>query len=310
MPSVCSRGLYAVKTPLPKAKAELHALNQALVPEMRAGDFVQALMDLGATICTPKRPACAICPWIDHCRAREQGIQESLPVKAQKAARPLRRGAAFVARDVKGAVLLVKRPQDGLLGAMLQPPLGPWGAEFPSARQAMREAPFAASWKKRGGVVRHGFTHFELEMEVYFASVEKRPVKGKMGAGSRRCRAADGDEEDYRSRARNSDQTSAQTLTQHIDRRQRAVGQFEVPEGPAVARIEPLHMGTDAMDRAARIGTDEAAVGAHLGPVTLLRALQHRARRQQSALDHPAKGNARFGALGAGDFDRVIGAQV
>jgi A/G-specific adenine glycosylase len=166
--------LYAVKTPLPKAKAELYILGLALVPK-RAGDFVQALMDLGSAICTPKRPACNNCPWADECLARAQGIQESLPVKAPKKDRPLKRGAAFVARDASGAVLLVKRPNKGLLASMLEPPLGPWREDFPSKSQALKEAPFSETWAKRIGVVRHGFTHFELEIEVYFAQLTKRP---------------------------------------------------------------------------------------------------------------------------------------
>ena len=166
--------LYAVTTPLPKAKAELHALGFALVPK-RAGDFVQALMDLGSAICTPKRPACSNCPWTDGCVARAQGIQESLPRKAPKRERPLKRGAAFVACDASGAVLLVKRPDKGLLASMLEPPLGPWRENFPSKPQALKEAPFPAAWTRRFGLVRHGFTHFELEIEVYFAQLAKRP---------------------------------------------------------------------------------------------------------------------------------------
>jgi A/G-specific adenine glycosylase len=171
--------LYAVETPMPKAKIQLHALCSALVPD-RAGDFAQALMDLGSAICTPKRPACANCPWTDDCLARKHSIQEQLPVKAPKMVRPLKRGAAFVARDKTGAVLLVKRPDKGLLASMLQPPLGPWGEKFPSGRAALAQAPFEANWKKRIGLVRHGFTHFELEMEVYVADVAKRPqTQGK-----------------------------------------------------------------------------------------------------------------------------------
>ena len=170
--------LYAVKTPLPKAKAELYAHAQALVPA-RAGDFAQALMDMGSAICTPKLPACKNCPLAGDCLARAQGIQETLPVKAAKPARPLKRGAAFVAADRHGAVLLVKRPPTGLLASMLEPPLGPWSENFPSRKSAMSQAPFAADWKKRPGLVRHGFTHFELEMEVYAARLPKRPkVKG------------------------------------------------------------------------------------------------------------------------------------
>jgi A/G-specific adenine glycosylase len=165
---------YAVETPMPKAKTELHALCSALVPQ-RAGDFAQALMDLGSAICTPKRPACGNCPWADDCQARKRGIQESLPVKAPKIARPLKRGAAFVVRDKSGAVLLVKRPDKGLLASMLEPPLGPWAESFPSPAKALKQAPFTAKWTKRPGIVRHGFTHFELETEVYTADVAKRP---------------------------------------------------------------------------------------------------------------------------------------
>ena len=123
--------LYAVKTPMPKAKAELHALGMALVPE-RAGDFVQALMDLGSAICTPKRPACPNCPWTDDCVAACARHPGDTAGKGAKPARPLKRGAAFVVRDGTGAVLLVKRPDKGLLASMLEPPLGPWTEEFPS----------------------------------------------------------------------------------------------------------------------------------------------------------------------------------
>lgn len=166
---------YAVQEPLPASKPKLRAATQALVPEKRAGDFAQALMDLGATICTPKRPACNNCPWNAGCEAKKLGIQETLPIKSEKAARPLKRGAAFVARDSKGAVLLVKRPEKGLLGGMLQPPLGPWTDSFPSKKEALLQAPFRADWKKLSGIVRHGFTHFELEIEVYSAQIEKKP---------------------------------------------------------------------------------------------------------------------------------------
>jgi len=170
--------LFAVEDSMPKAKARLHALAQDLVPARRAGDFAQALMDLGATICTPKSPRCAACPWTRTCLARKRGIAERLPVKAARRERPLKRGAAFVARDRTGAVLLVKRPENGLLGGMLEPPMGPWTAGFPSRKEALLQAPFRADWKKCTGVVRHGFTHFELEIEVYVAELNKRPSIG------------------------------------------------------------------------------------------------------------------------------------
>jgi len=171
---------FAVEEPLRLAKPKLRTLGQSLVPEKRAGDFAQALMDLGALICTPRRPTCTNCPWAEDCVGRARGIAERLPLKAERAVRPLRRGAAFVARDAKGAVLLVKRPENGLLGGMLQPPLGPWAENFPSGKAALAQAPFDAEWRKRAGIVRHGFTHFELETEVYTAMLTKRPkVEGQ-----------------------------------------------------------------------------------------------------------------------------------
>jgi A/G-specific adenine glycosylase len=166
--------LFAVETPLPKSRPGLRKLALTLVPEKRAGDFAQALMDLGALICTPKRPSCTKCPWQTGCRARALGNPESFPRKGAERARPLKRGAAFVARDATGAVLLVKRPERGLLGGMLQPPLGPWADSFPGAKEALVQAPFQADWKRRAGSVKHGFTHFELEIEVWRAELKRR----------------------------------------------------------------------------------------------------------------------------------------
>ncbi len=169
--------LYAIEEPLPNAKPTLRKLGQALAPEKRAGDLVQALMDLGATICTPKRPACANCPWAESCEGRKRGIAESLPRKGAERERPLKRGAAFIVRDAKDRVLVVKRPEKGLLGGMLEPPLGPWTETFPSRVEAMLQAPFRGEWTKRAGVVKHGFTHFELEIEVYVTSERGLPAR-------------------------------------------------------------------------------------------------------------------------------------
>ena len=165
---------FAIREPMPKAKRAIRAAGPSLVPRARAGDFAQSLMDLGAAICTPKRPACGSCPWQEGCQARALGLQDILPVRAAERVRPLRRGAAFVARDNSGAVFLVRRPTDGLLGGMMQPPLGPWGDDFPCTDEALAQAPFAAPWQKRTGIVRHGFTHFELEIEAYVARVPRR----------------------------------------------------------------------------------------------------------------------------------------
>ncbi|HEY3638323.1 MAG TPA: A/G-specific adenine glycosylase [Rhizomicrobium sp.] len=167
---------FAIEELLPQAKPELRRRTQSLVPPTRAGDFAQALMDLGALICTPQRPDCANCPWADDCRGRAHGIAQTLPRKAAKPDRPLKRGAAFVARNGSGAVLVEKRPEKGLLGGMLQPPLGPWTANFPARSDALKQTPFKADWQRRAGIVRHTFTHFELEIEVWRAELV-RPGK-------------------------------------------------------------------------------------------------------------------------------------
>jgi A/G-specific adenine glycosylase len=166
---------FAVEDKLPQAKGKLALMADPLVPKDRSGDFAQALMDLGSAICLPRRPLCGECPLAAHCEARRLGMAESLPVRAAKRARPLKRGAAYVALDGNGAVYLVRRPENGLLGAMLQPPLGAWRGAFPDRKTAMAEAPFSGHWRKKPGIVRHGFTHFELEMEVYVANFRARP---------------------------------------------------------------------------------------------------------------------------------------
>jgi A/G-specific adenine glycosylase len=159
--------LFAVKTPLPKAKPELKAIAAAFAPDKRAGDFAQAMMDLGATLCTPKLPACGRCPWTEDCDARALGIAASLPAREAKRERPLKRGAAFVLISKGDEILLRRRPPKGLLGGMHEPPMSPWEKDFPS--KPFDHAPRKAKFHKLPGVVRHGFTHFELELEVYRA---------------------------------------------------------------------------------------------------------------------------------------------
>ncbi len=163
--------LYAVETPLPAARSSIRTLTQDLVPEKRPGDFAQALMDLGATICTPRRPACALCPWMSPCRARAEGLQETFPRKLRKEKGGLRRGAAFVAlRAGDEAVLLRTRPASGLLGAMAEPPTSDWASDYDPAK-GLLDAPLEARWKRLPGLVRHVFTHFPLELTVFFARV-------------------------------------------------------------------------------------------------------------------------------------------
>ncbi len=162
---------YAVEAPLPGSRPEIRRLTQALVPEDRPGDFAQALMDLGATICTPKRPACALCPWMSPCRARALGTQETFPRKIKVAKGALRRGAAFVAiRSGDEAVLLRTRAPEGLLGNMAEPPGSAWEPDYDVAG-ALLDAPLDARWKRLPGLVRHGFTHFPLELTVFAARV-------------------------------------------------------------------------------------------------------------------------------------------
>jgi A/G-specific adenine glycosylase len=167
--------LHAVEDELPKAKAKLAALGQALVPADRPGDFAQALMDLGSSVCISKRPRCEACPLASVCEGRRLGIAATLPRKAAKRARPLKRGAAFVALDRSGAIYLVRRPPTGLLAGMLQPPLSPWNVGFPSHAEAVSGAPFNGAWERKPGLVRHGFTHFELELEIYVCRFRSRP---------------------------------------------------------------------------------------------------------------------------------------
>lgn len=161
--------LFAVETPLPAAKPELKRLAETLTPDERAGDFAQGLMDLGATICTPKSPACAICPLREGCAARLAGIEALLPRRADKAERPRRSGAAFVLTSANGHVLLRRRPPRGLLGGMLEFPSTPWTKE--GERAPLSHAPAKAGWTKLPTRVEHVFTHFALTLEVYAARV-------------------------------------------------------------------------------------------------------------------------------------------
>ncbi|MGD9920716.1 MAG: A/G-specific adenine glycosylase [Pseudorhodoplanes sp.] len=158
--------LHAVEEPLPRSKPKIRALAAALTPDRRAGDFAQAMMDLGATICTPKRPACALCPWHAPCIARKRADIESFPRKAPKAEGKLRRGAAFVVTRADGALLVRTRPDKGLLAKMTEVPTTEWTHHFDEA-DVLTTAPLAAQWHRVAGLVTHTFTHFPLELAVY-----------------------------------------------------------------------------------------------------------------------------------------------
>jgi A/G-specific adenine glycosylase len=163
--------LFAVKTPLPAAKEEIRRLAATLTPSERAGDFAQALMDLGASLCTPKRPSCLMCPLQADCAAHAEGIESTLPAKAVKAERPVRVGLAFLALREDGCVLLRRRPEAGLLGGMLEVPSTDWADTLPPLNEALRTAPVRGDWWAVPGSVVHTFTHFRLESLVYRAIV-------------------------------------------------------------------------------------------------------------------------------------------
>src|ERR1700691_13971 len=137
------------------AKPQLRGLAAGRVPPQRAGDFAQAMMDLGATICTPRRPRCVLCPWREDCAARAGGFAEELPAREEKAERPLRHGVVFWLARGDGAVLLRRRPERGLLGGMIEVPATPWrGAQWEEA-EALSAAPAAADWTRLPGTVQH-----------------------------------------------------------------------------------------------------------------------------------------------------------
>ena len=158
--------LFAIETPLPDAKPEINVRAAELVPNERPGDYAQAMMDLGATVCTPRSPRCVICPFVETCRARALNIAESLPRRMPKADKPTRRGLAFVLARGDGAILLRKRPATGLLGGMDEVPSSAWREGKLTIAEALKEAPVPAKWQVMEGGVRHTFTHFHLELTV------------------------------------------------------------------------------------------------------------------------------------------------
>ncbi len=167
--------LFAIQTPMPKAKREIAAYARALTPASDCADLGQAVMELGATICRPRQPLCGQCPWRGPCRARRAGIAEDLPVKAAKAARAQRHGIVFVLQRGDGALLFRKRPDDGLLAGLHELPGTPWTEAVPDWPAAAAQAPLAADWRLLEGEVRHVFTHFALSLRIAHARSRGHP---------------------------------------------------------------------------------------------------------------------------------------
>jgi len=157
--------LHGVEKPLPGAAPELEILAAQLPCPERPGHVAQALMDLGATVCRPRRPACLVCPWRPACRAHRAGTAERLPRQGPERERPLRRGLAFLLRRPDGAILFRRRPP-GLLGGMHELPSSPWREETLNLERALAHAPCATGWRLHPETVRHGFTHFVLELAL------------------------------------------------------------------------------------------------------------------------------------------------
>ena len=163
--------LHAVPDPLPGAKPRLHALAAAKTPKIRAGDYAQAVMDLGATVCTPRSPSCGVCPWSAYCVALLQGRVHDYPRKTAKKVKPVRMGTVYVAKREDGAVLLERRPNRGLLGGMLGWPGSVW-----SEQTASHEPPISLDWAELTEIVRHTFTHFHLRLTVKSARAKASDI--------------------------------------------------------------------------------------------------------------------------------------
>ena len=169
---------YCIEEALPASKPEIRKHVEPLVAQKRPGDFAQALMDLGATTCTPKSPACDRCPWGESCTARLRGMATALPKKSPKQKIATRFGHVYWIENSRGEVIIRQRPKTGLLGGMTEFPSSDWT----SGKKLKFEEPFQAEWKKQPGLVEHTFTHFHLELEVWKAKSEEAMLNGKFTA--------------------------------------------------------------------------------------------------------------------------------
>jgi A/G-specific adenine glycosylase len=163
--------LLALEEPMARARSEIAAAARALAPSQRAGDFAQALMDVGATLCRPRNPDCGSCPLAQDCSAFRAGTPEAYPRRAEAKARPRRQGAVFFARRSDGAFLARRRPPHGLLASTIELPGTPWTSKAPDGG-LVGAAPVVARWRRLPGKVEQVFTHFALRLTVYAAEFE------------------------------------------------------------------------------------------------------------------------------------------
>jgi A/G-specific adenine glycosylase len=163
--------LRALPRPVKEARREIAATAAGLTPPDRPGDFAQAMMDLGATICTPRSPDCPACPIKDDCAARAGGDPQAFPRQAPKTPRPLRKGAAFFARAPNGSVLMRTRAPNGLLGGTVELPGAGWSVDF-DVGDGPKYAPFHSAWRRLPGAVEQAFTHFTLQLTIYAARAD------------------------------------------------------------------------------------------------------------------------------------------
>jgi A/G-specific adenine glycosylase len=174
--------LHRVETALPDAAGHLHDLAGHLAGDHRSGEVAQALMDLGATVCRPRRPACLVCPWRPACQAHRTGLAEQLPRRTPGRARPVRRGLAFLLARPDGAILFRRRASGGLLGGLHELPSSPWQEGPLELKRALAHAPSASAWRVHPTAARHGFTHFVLELNLAEARVvDDRPADETSG---------------------------------------------------------------------------------------------------------------------------------
>ncbi len=171
--------MFMVDTPLPAAKPILKNHAASLTPNKRPGDYAQAVMDLGATICTPRSPVCGLCPWSPPCLARAHNRATDFPVKLPKEVKPTRHGIAFWVVEKQGRVLIRRRPESGLLGGMMEIPSTPWreGHSW-MLGQALPHAPVVTDWHLSNEFIRHTFTHFHLELALAKGIGEHDPAQG------------------------------------------------------------------------------------------------------------------------------------